>query len=148
MHRRERDRPGYGRVRSSVRRLSFAVAVALALTCIALAPASASGPALLSGVVEIDHADVFGATPESSYATFYRILDTGTARLRIDGGAADDLATGAEVTLRGERQGGRFVLAAARGVVSTSSTSSAATAVGNKRLAVLLANFTSDLSQP
>jgi hypothetical protein len=128
------------------------------VSSLAVAPASAVAPITLSGRLDVEHGDVISADPRNSRQVEYRVLDTGTERLTIEGKGTERLAPGSSVKLRGQRNGGRFVLAATDPVAATgtatapledgSSAGSATPAVGTKHIAVLMANFTGDQRQP
>ena len=115
-------------------------------------PASAD-PSLseVTGRVVVEHGD----DPAGGRSVAYRVLETRTERLALEGRGAAGLKAGMTVSLSGERRGNRFILAEREPVLAMSgadndgSTYAASTSsAGDKRLAVLLVNFNADARQP
>jgi fibronectin type 3 domain-containing protein len=111
------------------------------------------------GEVVLEHGDDFENRREIEYVA----LDTGRERYTLEGKAAESLKAGQRVRVRGQRRGGRIVLASTSGITlqSTSSGSgsfvstgdgeavaASSTAAIQKRVAVLLINFQAPTPTP
>ncbi|HSH21532.1 MAG TPA: hypothetical protein VK992_02795 [Candidatus Caenarcaniphilales bacterium] len=133
------------------RLLILVVAAAVAAPAPAV-DAKAAGTTVVEGTVAVEHGDDFA----HKRSVHYRVLQTATDRLTLEGRGAAGLPDGAKVKLRGNRVGNRFVLADTDSVVAmstsdttrTTSTTSSTTVTRSKRLAVIVVNFQSDLRQP
>lgn len=133
---------------SPFRRTTFAVRISGALIALTLVfgivPAVGAADDGVEGVVVHEHWDDFANDRSLDWV----MLETKAGeRLRLQGSVARQLPSGATVKLRGERKGETFVLADDGAVVSMSTTA-ASTPTINKKVLVLLANFTTDTRTP
>ena len=132
------------------------IVVALGTLAWPVVQVGASDYVVLSGTIAHDHGDIFAADTSIEY----EMLETGTERLHISGALAEP-APGTRVTVRGRRDGDTIVLAPGAdavtalpgGTVTHATTADAITSQSgagtvNKRVAVLLVNFTSPTPKP
>ncbi len=132
------------------------IAAALGMLAWSVVQVGASDYVVLSGKIAHDHGDIFAADKSVEY----EVLETGTERLRVSGALAE-LAPGTRVRVRGRRDGDTIVLAPGANAVTalpggriTRTTTAEAvasqsgTGIINKRVAVLLVNFTGATPKP
>jgi hypothetical protein len=145
---------GLGMPTSLVSTVVRAICASIVLSLVVHVPGNVTATSLITGRIDIDHGDVLGADGRPASATEYTVLDTGAQRLTVDGNGAKNLPRGAKVTLRGQRSGGHFQLAAADGIVSvepaaiTNLPDATLASSANRRVAVILANLGTDTRQP
>ena len=136
-----------GNVRNGL--IATVLVAVIALTAITAAMGSRAAESWVTGRVEVTHADTFTESTDGSASVEYRTLDAGARRYSLTGKAAAQLQAGDLVTVRGEARGDAFAVSNTVAVAPAGTSTSGVTYAvpENPRLAVLLANFESDLRQ-
>lgn len=110
-------------------------------------PAGWATQQTLEGVLSVRHGDDFAHGREVGHAYFLAGA-AGETELVFDGPAPDDSISGSRIRVHGAREGKRFLVAAGGTQRVSGPSSPGSGANGAKRVAVVLLNFSNDISQP